>query len=249
MIESIHNLFRFYGETGRLASVSCTRNTAWSMVAGEDGSWPQMIYDVDLSENPVQKLKDAMLQAGKRNHPRFAVCDVRFFTAKDLNSLAGYGIYPVKTWTLMDTLPPVQNFNSHSSSIHIKRIVLPDQVMEFGRLVQAGLMQSVKFNPALMIQLRNHPSFSAYGLFSSGELVSGLLTFYDALSIGLYFIVTKAGFRGKGLAETLIGNVLGTFSRQQSQKVVLQAVQKAVPLYTRLGFKPQGKLVIFWKRE
>ena len=147
----------------------------------------------------------------------------------------------------MDTLPSSQNINGHSNSIHVKKIILPDQVMEFGRIVQAELMQSVKFDPALMIQLCNNPSFSAYGLFSAGELISGLLAFTDSLSTGLYFIVTKTGYRGKGMAESLIENVLQMLFLQQTKKVVLQAVQKAVPLYTRLGFKSHGKLVIFWK--
>jgi len=35
---------------------------------------------------------------------------------------------------------------------------------------------------------------------------------------------------------------------QKTKVVVLQAVQKAVPLYTRLDFKSQDKLIFFWKQ-
>ena len=109
-------------------------------------------------------------------------------------------------------------------------------------------MQSVKINPTLIFDLQNNSAFNFYGLFVSMELVSCLLAFSDQGCTGLYFIGTKHGFRGKGLAENLIRYVMRVISEQKTGKVILQAVQKAVPLYSRLGFSPQGKLIIFWKQ-
>jgi ribosomal protein S18 acetylase RimI-like enzyme len=248
MNEIINNLFSLYRETGTLSSVSFLKMPGCSMVAGERDTWPQMVFDVDLPANPAQKLALALQQAVDRKFSGFAVCDARLFKSNDLDILRDKGIFPVKSWTLMEATPEAKKNDDLPTGFEIKKMSTPGQLLSFGALVNSGLMQSVKMDPCLMVQMHEKPAFHSYGLFSGSEPVSGLLTYSDPQSTGLYFIVTRSDYRGKGLAEKLIQHVLHMLFLQKTGKVVLQAVQKAVPLYARLGFASQGKLIIFWKR-
>jgi ribosomal protein S18 acetylase RimI-like enzyme len=51
-----------------------------------------------------------------------------------------------------------------------------------------------------------------YGLFFDGKLVSGLQTFSENQTTGLYFIATDAAFRGRGFATELIRQVMNNSS-------------------------------------
>ena len=247
MNEIIKNLFCFYRETGTLTSASFHHNPYCSMVAGTKNTWPQMVFDVELSEKPALKLAHALNQVVDQKSPGFAVCNAGLFKTKDLEILLDKGIYPVKIWMLMDAVPSAKITWVQSKDFEIKELNTSGELLAFGALVNSVLMQTLKMQPALMIEMHEKPAFHSYGLFSESELISGLLTYSGLQSTGLYFIVTRPDYRGKGLAEKLIQHVMHILFLQKIKKVVLQAVQKAVPLYTRLGFASQGKLIIFWK--
>ena len=241
------NLFSFYREVGGCSSVSLINETGFSAVSGNNSSWPQMVYAIDFLTKPAQTLDTVLTKAVNQNLPGFAVCDAAFFGMKELEYLRQKGIYPVKTWTLMDALPITRDIQTRAKNMEIRQLISPAELHAFTALINDGFVQSVKIAASLTEELNRKKSVRIYGLFVSEELASGLLTFSDAKTTGLYFIVTKSTCRGKGFGADLIRYVLNLY-RSKSEKVVLQAVQKAVPLYEKFGFTPQGKLVIFWKQ-
>lgn len=247
MNENINNLFNFYREVGTCSSVSLIEKHRFSLVSGQNNSWPQMVFELDLTTNSAQALEQVLTETVRENLPGFAVCKVSLFNKEALEYLRHTGIYPIKMWTLMDAIPHTQPIEQQQKNIEIKKLNTEDELHAFTALVNTGLMQSVKINLALAKQLQMKNTFGFYGLFFEGELVSGLLTYSDTKTTGLYFIVTKPTCQGKGFAAQLIRYVTN-FCRQKKDKVVLQAVQKAVPLYSRLDFSSRGKLAIFWKR-
>ena len=247
MNENINNLFNFYREVGACPSVSLIEEECFGAVSGQNKDWPQMVFGLNLSRNPAPDLEQILTKTVSANLPEFAVCDADIFNMKTLKILREKGIYPVKIWTLMNThysapVPPEQQAN-----VKIKKLNSCAEIDAFTSLANTELMQSVKMNPILAKEMIEKNAFGFYGLFAAGELVSGLLAYSDMITTGLYFIVTKRAFRGKGLAAELIRYVTSLY-RQKTNKVVLQATQKAVPLYARLGFSVCGKMVIFWKR-
>jgi len=247
MNENINNLFNFYREAGACPSVSLIEEDHFCAVSGLNNSWPQMVFGLELSPNPATDIGQILTKTVSENLPGFAVCNADFFNMQSLEILREKDIYPVKIWTLMNARSFASKPHGQQKNVEIRKLQTTTELHDFMDLINAEFLQSAKMNPVLAEEMNDKDAFSFYGLFAAGELVSGLLAFSDLNTTGLYFIATKRAFRGKGLAAGLIRHVT-SLCRQETNKVVLQATQKAVPLYTRLGFSVCGKMVIFWKR-
>ncbi len=247
MDENINNLFCFYREAGASPSVLLVEKEQFSVVSEKKNGWPQMVFEINFSENPALAVSRVLSEIVKQHLPGFALCDAALFGAKELDYLRREGIYPVKTWTLMDTAPGIPGIGQRSENIEIRKLNTPEELNAFAGLVNAELLQSTKFDPELAKELRTKGGSSFYGLFVTGKLVSVLLAFSETKVTGLYFIATNPAYRRQGLASCLIRHVIDA-CHPTTKKIVLQAVPGAVPLYTHLGFVPRGKLVIFWKR-
>ena len=251
MIKNVNNLFRFYRETGSCSSVSFTKTDRFSAISGAKNSWPQLVFDIDFQENTAQELNQVLTQAVNRKLPVFAVCDAALFGEKELDYLRQNEIYPVKFWTLMHAFPqplPQNPNGQQSEKTEFRKLYTDAELEEFTALVNAEFAQNASLSVSLTKELNVKDGVGFYGLFFDGKLVSGLQTFSENQTTGLYFIATDAAFRGRGFATELIRQVMNN-SFGNSGELVLQAVQKAVPLYRRLGFSEEGKLVIFWKKE
>ncbi len=249
MSESEKNLFDFYRRIGLSRYISLAEGKDFSAVSGASGCWPQMIFDIDLSESAGKQLVKNFIQAEKIVKARFAVCNSCFFTSEDQEYLRQNAVFPVESWTLMEINRNGNFVHRQSDKFSIRKLEQSNQIEAFTLLVNSELMKAVKVDSHLFPELLHSPGTDIYGLFMDNELLSGLLSFSDNnQNAGLYFIVTKSGYRGKGLATEIIGSAVYSLFQQGIKKVVLQAVPKAVSLYTRLGFSPQGKLIIFWKQ-
>jgi ribosomal protein S18 acetylase RimI-like enzyme len=250
MIDNINNLFRFYREVGSCPSVFYSNALQYSVVNGAENSWPQLVFDINFQGNAAQKLSQVLKETVNRKLPGFAVCNAELFGEQEVNFLRKNEIYPVKAWTLMYVLPrnlPIKNAVKKSENSEIRELKTTFETEEFSALVNAELLESTKISATLAHELNAKENCKLFGLFVSGKMVSALLTFTDNKTTGLYFIVTDSAFRGQGFATELISEVMHSCLKN-SERLVLQAVQKAVPLYQRLGFTTEGKMVIFWKK-
>ncbi|MCA1759831.1 MAG: GNAT family N-acetyltransferase [Bacteroidales bacterium] len=250
MIDNINNLFRFYREVGACPSVLYTNALQYSVVNGAENSWPQLVFDIDFQGNAAHQLDQVLKETVKRKLPAFAVCNAELFGEKELEYLRQNEIYPVKIWTLMYALPqnfPVRKMAKKSENIEIRELKTAFEIDAFSALVNAELLETTRISATLANELNAKENCKLFGLFVSGKMVSCLSTFADSKTTGLYFIVTDSAFRGQGFAAALISEVMYS-CQKNSELLVLQSVQKAVPLYQRLGFTTEGKMVIFWKK-
>ncbi len=247
MDDNINNLFNFYRETGESSSVVFFEKNQFSFVGEKEGNWPQMVFNVDISSDPADSLRQILSETTKNNYPGFAVCNANLFSDRELIKLRDAGIYPVKTWTLMNVSQNDPAEVIYPEYFEMRRLADLSEVQKFALLVNREIMGSMKISETLAEELYKKNNFQFYGLFIADELVSCLLAYSDKITTGFYFIATSPRFRGRGYAAELIRFAMSK-SFQKSGKVVLQAVQKAVPLYEKLGFAVCGRLVIFWKR-
>lgn len=246
MDDNINNLFNFYRETGDCSSVAFSQKSRYSFVSEKEGNWPQMVFNMDLLSDPADSLRQILSEITSSNLPGFAVCNANLFDDQGLIRLRNAGVYPVKTWALMDFSETNLSEEISSGDFEIRKLADENEIQQFTQLVNAEIMGSMKISETLVAELHQKDNFQFYGLFVAGEPVSCLLAYSDKKTTGLYFIATAPDFRGRGFAAALIRFAIRK-SFQKSGKVVLQAVQKAVPLYEKLGFATRGKLVIFWK--
>ena len=243
---NLYDLYRLVGG-GKFASVTKGRN--YTVVSGSEGSWPQMIFDVKVDKNAGSVLNEVFSDAAEMVQVRFAASNREQYTTSDQELLRGNGIFPADRWTLMEMGSSDDLKKFVPADYEIRSLKKPGEIDEFGCLVNTSLMSSQKMNIGMLQELAGQAGIDIYGLYSGGEVVSGLLSYTGENKVaGLYFIATRLDCRGKGLAAGTIGFAVESLFSKGVEKVVLQALPKAVTLYSRMGFSSQGELIIFWKQ-
>ncbi len=243
------NLYQFYRLIGNSSCASLIEGHDFYVVSGNGRSWPQMIFDIRFEENAGLQLARVFSDASEIINVDYAVCNRIIFNIQDQVLLRKNKLYPLETWQLMEINPKNYWEIRQQNEFEIKKIMHNDDISAFTSLVNSDLMSNQKINAELLQELANHSDIELYGLYVNNQLVTGLLSFSGLNKVtGLYFIVTKNEHRGQGLASKLISSVINLLFQQEVTKVVLQALPKAVNLYTRMGFSENGKLVTFWKQ-
>lgn len=244
--KNLYEFYRLIGE-GRFASFIVGPN--FNAVSGKEGSWPQLIFDIHFNRSSGLEFSKIFSDVAENLDVRFAVCNRALFTTSDQELLRLNEIFPVGNWQLMEISSKDDLNIKLQEKYELRSLINPAEVDEYVSLVNNNLMNGQEVKCDLFQELIHNAGVEIYGLFIGDELVSGLLSYAGANKVaGLYFISTKQDYRKKGLAAGIIGNVLKLLFQQGIEKVVLQALPKALTLYARLGFAHQGELVIFWKK-
>jgi ribosomal protein S18 acetylase RimI-like enzyme len=247
MNNSENNLVGFYRAVGTLQSVQSEVTDQFSIISSSNGFWPQLVYRFHFESNTEENLGKLMEEMAHSNCKMLAICNKEEFGNLNQDKLREASVFPVETWSNMEIseMPAEKDFDN--SGFEFRQLTILSDFSEFTNLVNTGMMTTLKIADDFFAELAQNPQFEFYGLFAENELVSGLVIFTENDIAGLYFIVTKSTFRGKGLAEILIRKTLKRLIEKGTESVVLQAVNKAVNLYSRIGFTAQKKLVILMK--
>jgi ribosomal protein S18 acetylase RimI-like enzyme len=247
MNNSEKNLIGFYRAIGTLKSVKTETTGQFSAVFGFNGYWPQLVYQFYFGNNTEKKLVRVLEEMAIPGFKMLAICNLDDFGKLNQEKLREVSVFPVETWVTMEISELPAEENSVNLGFEFRQLTTFSEFSEFTDLVNTGMMTTTKIAAGFFAELAQNPHFEIYGLFAENELVSGMVTFTENHIAGLYFIVTKERFRGKGLAEIFIGKTLKLLFEKGTESVVLQAVNKAVNLYSRIGFTAEGKLVILMK--
>jgi len=247
MNNSENNLVGFYGAVGTLQSVQSEVTDLFSSISGLNGCWPQLFYQFNFENNSEENLAKLLNEKSVSGCKMLAICNADDFGKLNQEKLRDVSVFPVETWSNMEIseMPAEKDFDN--SGFEFRQLTNLSDFSEFTELVNTGMMTTTKIAEGFFVELSQNPQFEIYSLFTDNELVSGLVSFTENQISGLYFVVTKERFRGKGLAEIFIGKTLKQLFEKGTESVVLQAVNKAVSLYSRIGFTAQGKLVILMK--
>ena len=247
MNNSENNLIGFYRAIGTMQSVKSEITGQFRAVAGKSGCWPQLVYQFNFENNIEENLAHLLEKKSYSGCKMLAICNADDFRKLNQEKLREVLVFPVESWVNMEISELFDEKIPVNSGYKFRQLTNLSDFSEFTDLVNTGMMTTAKIADGFFAELAQNPQFQFYGLFAENELVSGLVTFTEKQISGLYFVVTKERFRGKGLAEILIGKTLNHLFEKGTERVVLQAVNKAVNLYSRIGFTAQGKLAILMK--
>jgi predicted GNAT family N-acyltransferase len=243
---SIQNMVGFYNAIGRAGHVQHVENEHFGAITEAEGFWPQLIYRFGFNNNPEQNIAQEMGALAKGESRMNAICSVQQLAELDVEKLRSAHVFPIEMWETMET----KTFPFHGNDDELykfKQLFVNEELAAFTSLVNTDMMRNLKIRDNFFTTLAKESGFKFYGLFAENELVSALLVFTENGVGGLYFIVSKAAWRMKGLAGNLIRKTLARMFENGTENVVLQAVNKAIPLYSRIGFQSTGKLVILMK--
>ncbi len=241
------NLAGFYRAVGTLQSVQSEITGQFSVISGLNGHWPQLVYQFYFESNTEENLARVLKERAVSGCKMLAICNADDFGKLNLEKLREVSVFPVESWVNMEISELPAKNDMDNLGFEFRHLTNLSDFSEFTDLVNTGMMTTTKIADSFFAELAQNPQFEIYGLFTENELVSGMVTFTENHTAGLYFVVTKECFRRKGLAAIFIGKTLKQLFEKGTERVVLQAVNKAVNLYSRIGFTAEGKLVILMK--
>lgn len=236
----------FYRAIGQSGIVQHVENEFFEAITAAEGFWPQLIYRFRFENNHEHNIVLAMKALAKGESRMTAICTAQQLAKFDNEIMRCAGVFPVEMWETM--YAKTICFHETGQELHeFRQLSGNEELGEFTSLVNTDMMRNLKIGVNFFITLAKEPRFKFYGLFAENKLVSALLVFTENGIGGLYFIVSKTASRGKGLAEFLIRKTLARMLENGTENVVLQAVSKAIPLYSRIGFQSTGKIVILMR--
>jgi len=241
------NLFAFYRYFGSVKNVKLIIGKSYSSVFSENGSWPQMIFDLNQSFSPEENLKSLVLDISKKRLPSFFVAPECYISGKYSNVLKKYGFVPLKMLSGMNLNVQPQNDFSLSQEITFEELISDDLLNQYNNLINAELLnKEFPLDPTILKGLKNS-EVKPLGLLRNGKLISGLLLCLLNKKGGLYFIATRKEFQKQGYASALIKSTINYSHNINLNELILHANQNSVELYKKIGFVNQNRFIIYRK--
>lgn len=103
-----------------------------------------------------------------------------------------------------------------------------------------------KINAAVFSPLLADQEIAIYLGFVNQQPALGALLYKTGKVTGLHQMGIKPEFQGLGLATNAMSQLLAIAQQQGAKHLVLQASSAGLPLYTKLGFQPQFRLLHFY---
>jgi hypothetical protein len=205
-------------------------------------SWPSFVLLND-DDIPFEKVINSF-NKGEKLSKNWILNDN--YVKNNQKSIKDEKLFPLKSWENMhlfrDKLINVKSI----SHFKVEKLQIED-LEEFIKIINASVFHKNVLEVTTVKQIINHSNFDFYVGKYKNKLVSTCLIFNNGLTSGLYFIATKDIFRGKGFAKNTVSMALNNQIKNKKYNFVLHATKLGKGIYTSLGFKAYGKLIIFVK--
>jgi ribosomal protein S18 acetylase RimI-like enzyme len=241
------NLYAFYRYFGGVTNVKLIFEKDYSAVLSENGSWPQMIFDLNQSSSPEEIIRKIEFGISKKSLPPFFVAPEKYISSEHSNVLKKYGFVPLKMLSGMTLNVQPQNDFSLSQEFTFEELTSDNLLNQYNNLINSELLnKELPLNPATLNGLKNN-EVKQFGLLINGTLISALLLFLLNNKAGLYFIATRKEFQKQGYASILIKSAINYSYNIHLNELILHANQNSVELYKKLGFIAQNRFIIYKK--
>jgi GNAT superfamily N-acetyltransferase len=246
MNDAENNLWHFYKRIGLQKEYSFQRSESWSVVSAPLGKWPSLIFETDIREGRNFLLE--MMVDGIRNNglPCQFIAGSDLFGPEHQSVLRRNHFSPVDKWTIMEINPGAfDRISDAGNGISVRHINDFSELKEFSAIVNSELFRNLPVDAGLLKTLTESDDFTVYGVFSKGEIVSGLLVFILNNVAGLYMVVTKKGKQRRGFGSRLLIDTINRMKTSGISKIILHSSVLAVPFYRKAGFSVTGEMYIY----
>lgn len=240
------NLYQFYRFIGTASQVDYSDCVYYEQIAGEHFFWPQLVFNLDTKQDPGFLLNQIACSSTKVS---FVLAPDYFLSRKDKALLKENQLTPVKMMTGMNRDLKQGTTAMLNSGFLVQQLASKEHLIAFEELVKKEFFSAeMPLSSGLFQELQFGGEARVFGLFQNQELISAAMIVQQDSGAGLYFIVTKREFQGRGYASTLIQIILNKLSEEGIEEVVLHANNLAVGLYEKLGFKAQYHFFVYKKQ-
>ena len=94
---------------------------------------------------------------------------------------------------------------------------------------------------------RDSAGYRHFILFEDNNPVSAASLFYSEGGTGIYFLCTNPLFRGKGMGDLLLKNLISSSRNKKNDYLTLHSSSEGMELYQKNGFEIYSKQAVFLK--
>ncbi len=233
------NLYQFYRHIGELCGYAYGQIGVLDYVWNQKGTWPAYILGV-----PDRAMLSGIVTAIEQKEipPFWIIEETPVF---DLTWLEERNVRPIREWKGM-TLNPADFVNVPRVPGVEVRSNDPETLQDWLQIVNTDLMTGTQIGTEVISGLNSSPAFRWSVAYLDDQPVGTGLSFTQEGVTGLYMIVTKESFRGKGIGSLITVDLINHAIKAGIHSVVLHATGLGEGIYRKIGFREENMLYVMW---
>jgi len=242
------NIYAFYDKIGSTLKTGFFKNPNISWMNTGNGSWPNMIYNTSvLEENVDEFVTQNTITIKSKNAPPFWLIEDNPLDKILAQKLGKAGMRPIMYWTGMGITvnAPLEN-NLSKKNTKIKTVSNTSDLNSWTSILNVALMTSNKIHENIFENLYLQDNFELYLVLENDIPVATGLAYFSNNVCGIYMIATLEEARKKGFGTAVTKHCINAAHQKGITNIVLQASQKGVSIYEKMGFNKYCEFNILW---
>lgn len=241
------NIYAFYDEIGSALKKGFSKTQPISWMNTGSGSWPNMIYNTSFSEENLDVFVTKNIEAIKaKKAPAFWLLEDDALEKKLSQKLIKSGMRPIMHWTGMGFKTNAPLEIKLSSNTTIKTVNTALDLKDWKDILNKALMTSNKIQDGIFENLYTKDHFELYLVLENDVPAATGLAYFKDNNCGIYMIATLEEHRRKGFGSAVTKHCINAAHQKGITNIVLQASDKGVSIYEKMGFKEYCEFNILW---
>ncbi|MCK4748985.1 MAG: GNAT family N-acetyltransferase [Bacteroidales bacterium] len=233
------NLYGFYRRTAELCGYETGHIGGLEYVWNRSGSWPSYVLGVP-EPSKIPEIMNAIRQ-GKV--PPFWILEQT--GGEEIRLLEEAGVRVIREWKgmAMEKHAAVPVGRNHDFGIRTND---PDTMNDWLQIVNTELMTGAQISDGFLNRISSSVAFQWKVAYMDDQATGAGLSFAEDGVAGVYMIVTKASFRGRGIGTQVTRNLIDHAIRSGNDTIVLHATGQGERIYRKTGFSEVNRFSVMW---
>ena len=241
------NIYAFYDEVGSALKTGFFKDSTTSWMNTGSSSWPNMIYNTSFSEEKLDEFIEQNIKAIKtKKAPPFWLTEDGELDKILVQKLGKTGMRSIMHWTGMGISINAPLEYKLLPTAKIRSVDNTDDLNAWQNILNQALMTSNKIQDGIFEKLYRQDHFKLYLVLENDVPVATGLAYFNANNCGIYMISTLAEHRQKGYGSAVTKHCINAAHQKGITNIVLQASDKGVSIYEKMGFKEYCEFNIMW---
>jgi GNAT superfamily N-acetyltransferase len=243
------NLYELYADLAGSGLVSSGRAAGFSYIMHSPSPWPNMTYRGAGTAGALDSPDFAGLtELFKANQcPRLVLFEEAQISGEMSDQIRSFRFVPATQWVNM-YLPfsgPEQHYEPGLLDCRIADVLHSGELNDWAGTAAEVLFKNVDLDGKLFSYGVEKGLFRLITGYIGERPVSTSLLYFGKLA-GVYMVATLPAYQGKGLGKELMRFTASVAAAAGYSSLVLHSTRPGLELYSRLGFREQGKLSLYY---
>ncbi len=195
-----------------------------------DSDWPNRVWAGNPAHKPDAELKDILGHFRELTYSTFE-------TGEEIQTIRGLQL---KSFQYGMSLEPANaKIRKACRQVRLQEVETFAEAVVWSEAFQKAF--NYRISPEILA--RGGAGGTFFLVYNSGTVAGTAMLYRTKGVCGIYSLGVMPEFRGKGIASCVMNQLLNTIMDHGEELIVLQASERAVPLYESLGFQHDFKLL------